>query len=148
MYREARRQIASRDNSAPKTIKEIDFSEFFKVDSDPDKVAYFPVFEDTCGWWGQLLGTNAKVRDKIIVSPECQLYEIGRSAAAPRHKLFAAEVPGRFFCKLRGAASQIKDAIATDSGTIMTLVVGSGESRIKNCVHENGGLYYGPLGGY
>jgi hypothetical protein len=157
-YREVRRQIASRNGHAPQTAKEIDFARFFQDNSD--SLAYFPVFQGTTGWWGELLGTDAKIRSKIIVSPECQLYEIGRAPFAadrpllewpPRvRQLHVAEAmpQGKFFQKLKDAAAQIKDMIATDAGTVLTLLVGGNGDRIKNCVQSAGGEYLGSIGGY
>ncbi|MDR2268666.1 MAG: hypothetical protein LBD94_00605 [Rickettsiales bacterium] len=148
LYREARRQIASRMGIAPRTVKELDFSEFF--DGNENAVAYFPVFQETIGWWGPLLGTNAKIQSKMIVSPECQIYEIGLDVPVASRKLFAAEVsPGSvFFRKVRETAATIKDMIATDSGTILTLLAGNSEDKIRRCVKTSGGEYFGYLGGY
>jgi hypothetical protein len=148
LYREARRQIMARNSITPKTVKEIDFSTFFI--KNPDKLVYFPVFQNTTGWWGELLETNAKIQSKIIVSPECQLYEIGCSAQAAMHRLYAAEILPRtgFFQKIRGAAITIKDMIATDSGTVLTLLVGGSEDKVRNCIVGGGGEFFGTLGGY
>jgi hypothetical protein len=148
LYREARRQIMTRNSITPKTVKEIDFPTFFV--KNPNKLVYFPVFQNTTGWWGELLGTDAKIRSKIIVSPECQLYEIGRGAPTAAHRLYAAEILPKtgFFQKIRAAAITVKDMIATDSGTILTLLVCGSEDKVKNCVKLNGGEYFGTLGGY
>jgi hypothetical protein len=146
LYREARRQITSRNHSAPRTVKELDFSDFFN--SGQNALAYFPVFQETTGWWGEMLGTNAKIQSKIIISPECQIYEIGIGDSPAARKLYAAEVLPRSFRKLRETAANIKDMIATDSGTIMALFVAGSENKIKNCVRAGGGEYFGCLGGY
>lgn len=150
VYKEARREIAARNISAPKTVKEIDFAEFFE--NARNALVYFPVFQNSAGWWGQLLGTNAKIRSKIIVSPECQLYEIG-GAESPRasRRLFAAELPPRpnVFGKIReSAAAVIKDMIATDNGTVLTLLSADNENKVKSCVKTLGGEFFGTLGGY
>jgi len=148
VYREARRQITARNNSAPKTVKELDFANFF--DGKSNSLAYFPVFQETTGWWGPLLGTGGKIRSKIIVSPECQLYEIGFENPAASHQLFAAEVSPRtsFFKKIRESSATIKDMIATDSGTVLTLLTGNSETQIRNIVKTHGGEYFGYMGGY
>lgn len=148
LYREARRRIAACGGNAPRTVRNLDFSEFFAKNTDA--VVYFPVFQETTGWWGELLGTDAKIRSKIIVSPECQLYEIGLAAPMASRQLFAAEVlpKATFFQKIRDAAATIKDMIATDSGTILTLLVGNNEDKIRRFVKINGGEYFGYLGGY
>ena len=118
-----------------------------------DSLVYFPVFQNSAGWWGQLLGTNARIRSKIIVSPECQLYEIGTGAKtndASSRQLFAAEVAPRpqAFRKIREIAATIKDMIATDNGTILTLLSGNNENKIKNCINSLGGEFLGTLGKY
>lgn len=43
---------------------------------NPDAAVYYPVFCESTGWWGELLGGNAVVTDKLIISPECQLMVI------------------------------------------------------------------------
>ena len=146
LYREARRQIAQRNNYAPRTVKDLDFSTFFT--KNDDMLAYFPVFQGTIGWWGELLGTNAKIQSKIIVSPECQLYEIGTGSATVSKQLFAAEIMPKAFRKICETATAVKDMIATDSGTILTLLVGSNENKIKNFIKSGGGEYFGCIGGY
>lgn len=148
VYREARRQIIARNKFAPKTIKDIDFSDFFE--SNKDALVYYPVFQGTTGWWGALLGTDARIQSKIIVSAECQLYEVGTANSSARHQLFAAEVLPRqaFFQKIRDCATTIKDMIATDSGTVLTLLSGGNETKIKSCVKGADGEYFGSLGGY
>jgi hypothetical protein len=148
LYRAARRQIMIRNSIAPKTVKELDFSDFFT--KNPVKLAYFPVFQNTTGWWGELLGTNAKIQSKIIVSAECQLYEIGRGAPMTTHQLHAAEILPKsgLIQKIRNMAITIKDMIATDSGTVLALLSGGSEDKVRNCVKLNGGEYFGTLGGY
>lgn len=147
-YREARRQISARNKSTPKTVKELDFSDFFG--GGDDTLVYFPVFESSAGWWGPLLGTKAKIRAKMIVSPECQIYEIGRADGTVMHRLFAAEIPptAGLLKKIRETASTIKDMIATDNGTILTLLSGNSENRLKSCIKTGGGEFFGCLGGY
>ena len=146
VYREARRQITAKNNCAPRTVDGVDFSNFFAKNAD--SLAYVSVFQGMTGWWGELLGTNAKIQSKIVVSPECQLYEIGTGAEATAKKLFAAELLPRAFKKVRETATTVKDMIATDSGTILTLLVSNNENKIKNCIKTSGGEYFGCLGGY
>ena len=153
VYKEARRQITAECNMAPKTVKELDFSDFFETNEH--SLVYFPVFQGTRGWWGPLLGTAAKIRSKIIVSPECQLYEIGTDAAPAASKiganqLFVAEFLPKtsFFKKIRESSASVKDMIATDSGMILALLSGKNESRVKNCVKTEGGEFFGHIGTY
>jgi hypothetical protein len=148
MYREARRQITLHNNSAPKTIKDIDFSTFFQ--ENPNVLVYFPVFQNTIGWWGEMLGTNAKIQSKIIVSPECQLYEIGIASLGLPHQLYAAEIHPKtsLLQKMRELAITVKDMIATENGTVLTLLSGNNEDKIRNCIVRNGGEFFGNLGGY
>jgi hypothetical protein len=147
-YREARRQITIRRQTIIKTIKEIDFADFFKKNTD--SLVYFPVFQGMAGWWGPLLGSNAKIRSKIIVSPECQLYEIGCGHTETAHRLFAAEIPPKaaFFSKLRECSATIKDMIATNNGTILALLGSASEDRVRRMLKTGGGEYFGPIGGY
>ena len=49
---------------------------------NPDATIYYPVFCESTGWWGELLGSDAVVTDKLIISPECQLMVIRASSAA------------------------------------------------------------------
>ena len=146
-YREARRQITAKNKSAPKTVKDIDFASFFS--ENKDALVYFPVFSTTIGWWGAMLGSEAKIQSKIIVSPECQLYEVGTVDTARKHQLFAAEIlPKKDFFKEVQKTIVIKDAIATDSGTMLALLTGGTESKIRNLVGKFKGEYFGSLGGY
>ena len=152
IYREARRQITARTKTAPRTVKELDFADFFQ--NSKDKLVYFPVFQDSAGWWGPLLGTNAKIKSKMIVSPECQLYEIGMTGedarGAETNQLFAAEIPPKpkLFRKIREIPATIRDMIATDNGTILTLLSANNENKIKGCIKTLGGEFFGNLGGY
>lgn len=146
-YREARRQITARNRFAPKTIKDIDFASFFI--ENKDALVYFPVFSTSMGWWGAMLGSGAKIQAKIIVSPECQLYEIGTSEQVQKHQLFAAEIlPKSDFLKEIKKTIVIKDAIATDYGTILALLTGGNESKVRSLVGAFRGEYLGSLGGY
>jgi len=90
LYREARRIIAGRTGAAPRTVRTIDFDVFFN--EQPGALVYFPVFQGMNGWWGEMLGTNARIQSKMILSPECILYEIGIDGAATSRQLFAAEI--------------------------------------------------------
>jgi len=146
IYREARRQIAAKNGIAPSTVKELDFPKFFA--GSVATLAYVPVFQGTTGWWGELLGTNAKIRSKIIISPECQIYEIGTEMPAVSKRLFAAEAMPKSFKRIRETVISVKDMIATDSGTILALLVGNNENKLKNCIKTAGGEYFGCLGGY
>ena len=154
VYREARRQITAKNKSTPKTVREIDFADFFQ--NSDGSLVYFPVFQDSAGWWGSLLGTGAKVMSKIIVSPECQLYEIGTTnarednASRSTRQLFAAEIPPKptMFRKIRENGTTIKDMIATDNGTVLTLLSGNNENKIKTCIKTLGGEFFGNLGWY
>jgi len=146
-YREARRQIATRNGIAPKTEKSLDFADFFQ--NNPNHLVYYPVVIGTTGWWGELLETDAKIQAKIIVSPECQLYEIGLLNTETAHNLYAAEfVPkAGILQKLRDGANAIRDMIATESGAVLALMSGN-ELQIKRHIRAGGGEFFGRLGGY
>ncbi|MDR1027303.1 MAG: hypothetical protein LBL46_02715 [Rickettsiales bacterium] len=150
-YREAKRQVFVRSGSVPRTLREISFSDFF--DAKNNASVYFPVFQGTTGWWGELLGTGAKVRGKMIISPECQVYEISKAPGDNPNgtrQLFAAEIaatPG-FIKRLKDGSVAVKDMIATESGNVLALLTGAGESRVRRSVASAGGEYLGHLGGY
>jgi len=146
LYREARRFIATRTGGAPQTVKTIDFDGFFT--EHPAALAYFPVFQGMNGWWGEMLGTNARIQSKMILSPECILYEIGMDGAATARQLFAAEIFPHTLKKVKDSKTEIKDMIATDAGTILALLCGGAENKIRAAVQTNGGTYIGHLGGY
>ncbi|MBQ8729377.1 MAG: hypothetical protein IJY77_03695 [Alphaproteobacteria bacterium] len=62
---------------------------------NPNAVIYYPVFCESTGWWGELLGGDGIVSDKVIISPECQLMVIeSQKNAKPRGQtqLLAAEI--------------------------------------------------------
>ena len=50
---------------------DINITQIFEA--QPDGTIYFPVFYGSTGWWGELLGGDARVVGKLIISPECQL---------------------------------------------------------------------------
>ena len=150
-YREAKRQVFAKSGSVPRTMREISFADFFE--GKKNAAVYFPVFEGTTGWWGELLGTGAKIRGKMIISPECQIYEIsfgtGDNPAGTR-QLFAAEIAPRsgFMRRFKESAVVVKDMIATESGNVLALLVGTAENRVRRSVASAGGEYLGSLGGY
>ena len=146
LYKEARRFIAGRTGGAPQTLKTVDFEDFFK--EHPGGLIYFPVFQGMSGWWGEMLGTNARIQSKMILSPECILYEIGMDGAATARQLFAAEILPHTLKKVKDSKTEIKDMIATDSGTILALLCGGAENKIRAAVQAHGGTYMGHLGGY
>jgi len=146
LYREARRFIAGRTGGAPQTAKAIDFEDFFT--QHPSGLIYFPVFQGMSGWWGEMLGTDARIQSKMVLSPECILYEIGMDGAATSRQLFAAEILPHTLKKVRDSKTEIKDMIATDTGTILALFCGGAENKIRAAIKTYGGTYMGHLGGY
>lgn len=119
-----------------------------------DATIYYPVFCESSGWWGELLGGTATVVDKIIVSPECQLMVIrhddaARSAPGQKH-LLAAEIhpASGFFKKMNSSIATVSDMLATDTGTILALFAGCNRSKFINIIESTGNSYLGCIGRY
>jgi hypothetical protein len=133
------------------TPTDFDMVEFFK--NTPDAVLYYPVFSGTPGWWGELLGGQAKVYEKIILTKDCTLMAIAKDQPAEtkdQNKLFVAEIfpnPG-FFKKASSFGISISDMLATESGTVLALFSGKNQSKIQNFIESSGNFYLGCVGGY
>ena len=132
---------------------EINIADIFK--SKPNAVVYYPVFYGSTGWWGELLGSNAAITDKLIISPECQLMVIESSIninehATATHKLFAAEIypSSGFFKKMSAEIATVADMLATDAGTILALFSGRDKNRFVNVLESTGNAYLGCIGQY
>ena len=114
---------------------------------NPDATIYYPVFCESTGWWGELLGSDAIVTDKLIISPECQLMVI-RSVAAPvsrrtgQNQLLAAEIypTSGFFKKMNSSVATVADMLATDAG--------KNQSQFINILESTGNSYLGCIGRY
>ncbi len=123
------------------------------LDNNPNAVIYYPVFCGSTGWWGELLGGNGVVSDKIIVSPECQLMVIESRKNAHlcgQTQLLAAEIypTSGFFKQMDSGIATVADMLATDSGTILALFSGRNQNRFINVLESTGNSYLGCIGRY
>ena len=123
------------------------------LDDNPNAAIYYPVFCGSTGWWGELLGGNAVVSDKLIISPECQLMVIeSNKTARPRGQtqLLAAEIypTSGFFKKMNSGIATVADMLATDAGTILALFSGQNQSQFVNVLESTGNSYLGCIGRY
>jgi hypothetical protein len=133
------------------TPTDFDMVEFFK--NTADAVLYYPVFSGVPGWWGELLGGQAKVYEKILLTKECTLMVIAKdqiTETKDQNKLFVAEIfptPG-FFKKASSFGVSISDMLATESGTVLALFSGKNQSKFQNFIESSGNFYLGCVGGY
>jgi hypothetical protein len=116
-----------------------------------DAVIYFPVFCESTGWWGELLGSDGVIVDKLIISPECQLMVIVAETRAKAHgmnHLLAAEIrpSSGFFKKMNSSIATVTDMLATDAGTILALFSGKNQSQFVNIIESTGNSYLGCIG--
>ncbi|MBQ5700316.1 MAG: hypothetical protein IIV74_03420 [Alphaproteobacteria bacterium] len=123
------------------------------LNDNPNAVIYYPVFCGSTGWWGELLGGDAVVSDKLIISPECQLMVIeSNTRAKPRGQtqLLAAEIypTSGFFKKMNSGIATVADMLATDTGTILALFSGRNPSQFINVLESTGNSYLGCIGRY
>lgn len=152
-YQLARKVINSEMGVMPEIITdELDLSAIFSVNSDA--VVYYPVFCESTGWWGELLGSNAVVTDKLIISPECQLMVIridkNGNVKNTQHQLLAAEIypTSGFFKKMNSEIATVADMLATDAGTILALFSGKNQNQFVNILESTGNSYLGCIGHY
>ncbi|MBQ8293786.1 MAG: hypothetical protein IJX89_00145 [Alphaproteobacteria bacterium] len=120
---------------------------------NPDASVYYPVFCESTGWWGELLGGDAVVVDKLIISPECQLMVIEREKNAKyvgKNQLLAAEIypTSGFFKKMNSGIATVADMLATNTGTILALFSGRNQSQFINVLESTGNSYLGCIGRY
>ena len=123
--------------------------------TNPEATVYYPVFCESTGWWGELLGGSAIVTDKIIISPECQLMAIEADGASlgdnkGQHQLLAAEIypTSGFFKKMNSGVATVADMLATDTGTILALFSGKNKNQFINILESTGNSYLGCIGRY
>jgi len=152
VYQLARKVINTATGEMPEVISsDLDLPAIFE--SNPDAVVYYPVFCESTGWWGELLGGGAVVTDKMIISPECQLMVIRAENAANNrggHQLFAAEIypTSGFFKKMNSSIATVSDMLATDAGTILALFSGKNQSQFINIIESTGNSFLGCIGQY
>ena len=123
------------------------------LSENPSATIYYPVFCESTGWWGELLGGDAIVVDKLIISPECQLMVIeSATVAKPRgsNQLLAAEIypASGFFKKMNSGIATVADMLATDAGTILALFSGKNQAQFINVLESTGNSYLGCIGRY
>lgn len=151
-YQLARKVINGTTGVMPDVVSgELDFAAIFR--ETPDAAIYYPVFCGSTGWWGELLGGDAIVVDKLIISPECQLMVIqSEQNSAPRgqNQLLAAEIypASGFFKKMNSGIATVADMLATDAGTILALFSGKNQNQFINVLESTGNSYLGCIGRY
>lgn len=151
-YQLARKAINTAAGIMPDVVgADIDLADV--IAQYPDATIYYPVFCESTGWWGELLGGSAMVVDKIIVSPECQLMVIradGMAGRAGQNHLLAAEIhpASGFFKKMSSSVATVSDMLATDTGTILALFSGANRSKFINIIEQTGNSYLGCIGRY
>lgn len=142
--------INSRHDVLPRVLGD-DFELKEILDDNIDSVLYYPIFKDTIGWWGELLGQDLFVTDKIIISNTCQLMliEYGkREITNSKNNLLAAEINPNsgFFNKINSSIATISDVLATDAGTVLALFSGKDKDKFINTVKSTGNSYLGCIG--
>lgn len=151
-YQLSRKVINSLTGLMPEVVVEdLDIGAIFT--EKQDAVIYYPVFCESTGWWGELLGGDGVVVDKIIVSPECQLMVIMPSSNAKlqgKNQLLAAEIrpSSGFFKKMNSSIATVADMLATDTGTILALFSGKNQNQFINVIESTGNSYLGCIGQY
>ena len=151
-YQLARKVINGENGLMPEVIaSDLDLASIFE--KNPESVVYYPVFCESTGWWGELLGANATIVDKMIISPECQLMVIVDETHAKTHgtnRLFAAEIrpASGFFKKMNSSIATVTDMLATDAGTILALFSGKNQNQFINIIESTGNSYLGCIGQY
>ncbi|MBE6457781.1 MAG: hypothetical protein E7011_03180 [Alphaproteobacteria bacterium] len=151
-YQLARKVINNTTGVMPDVLTE-DVNIAVFLQDNPGAVIYYPVFCGSTGWWGELLGGDAVVCDKLIISPECQLMVIepGKTAR-PRGttQLLAAEIypTSGFFKKMNSGIATVADMLATDAGTILALFSGRNQGQFINILESTGNSYLGCIGRY
>lgn len=151
-YQLSRRVINNLTGLMPEVVlDDLDIGGIFA--DKKDAVIYYPVFCESTGWWGELLGGDGVIVEKIIVSPECQLMVIMPSEVANlrgKNQLLAAEIrpSSGFFKKMNSSIATVSDMLATDAGTILALFSGKNQNQFINVIESTGNSYLGCIGQY
>ena len=151
-YQLSRKVINTATGMMPDVVSaDLDVSEIFA--KNPNATIYYPVFCESTGWWGELLGGGGVIVEKIIVSPECQLMVIVAEEKAQLHganQLLAAEIhpTSGFFKKMNSSIATVADMLATDAGTILALFSGKNQNQFINILESTGNSYLGCIGQY
>ena len=154
-YQLARKVINNATGVMPEVVTEnLDFLQIFSENQNAK--VYYPVFCESTGWWGELLGGGAVVTDKLIISSECQLMVIEsekrslKPEKSGKNQLLAAEIypASGFFKKMNSGIATIADMLATDAGTILALFSGKNQNQFINILESTGNSYLGCIGRY
>ena len=151
-YQLARKVISNNTGVMP-TVYGADTDIATILAQNPDAAVYYPVVCESTGWWGELLGGDAVVTNKVIISPECQLMVIELQKNAKKtgqHQLLAAEIypTSGFFKKMNSGIATVADMLATDAGTILALFSGKNQTQFINILESTGNSYLGCIGRY
>ncbi len=154
-YQLARKVINNETGVMPDVVTEnLDLADI--LSQNPGATVYYPVFCESTGWWGELLGGSAIVTDKLIISSECQLMVIeaedtaSNREKAGKNQLLAAEIypASGFFKKMNSGIATVADMLATDAGTILALFSGKNQNQFINVLESTGNSYLGCIGRY
>ncbi len=151
-YQLSRKVINTTTGMMPEVIvDDLDIPAIFE--KNPNATIYYPVFCESTGWWGELLGSDGVIVEKIIVSPECQLMVVVAEQNAKmhgNHQLLAAEIrpSSGFFKKMNSSIATVADMLATDAGTILALFSGKNQNQFINIIESTGNSYLGCIGQY
>ena len=151
-YQLSRKVINSATGMMPDVIVEdLNLASIFE--KNEDAIVYYPVFCESCGWWGELLGGNGIIVEKMIVSPECQLMVVVAAKDVKLHgnnRLLAAEIrpASGFFKQMNSSIATVTDMLATDAGTILALFSGKNQNQFINIIESTGNSYLGCIGQY
>ena len=151
-YQLARKVINNDTGTMPTVITdELDIESV--LSENPGARIYYPVFCESTGWWGELLGGDAVVTNKMIISSECQLMviESGKNAKpGGKNQLLAAEIypTSGFFKKMNSGIATVADMLATETGTILALFSGKNQNQFINILESTGNSYLGCIGRY
>jgi hypothetical protein len=147
-YQAARKKICDDCGEMPTVIyEEPDISGFFK--ENPDAELFYPVFKNSYGWWGNLIGAEPKISGQIRVSGKLHLMRISAEGQANARKmLLVAEVfpTSAFFKKTIAGIATPQDMIATDSGTVIGLFSSNAPSNFRKAVETCGNFYLDCIG--
>ncbi|MCL2018005.1 MAG: hypothetical protein FWG80_04535 [Alphaproteobacteria bacterium] len=155
LYQSARKEIFRTTGQMPRIVTtEPDIQDFFT--KHPNAILYIPVFVESTGWWGGLLGADPSncpcVTDKIILSADCQLMaiQIAAQKLPMSNQLFTAEIhpSSQFFKKMNSQIAMSIDMLATDTGTILGLFSGKNRKKFTQLVESTGNSYLGCIGWY
>ena len=151
-YQLARKVINNTTGIMPDVCTDdIDIAEILA--KNPNTIIYYPVFCGSTGWWGELLGSDGVISDKIIISSECQLMVIESEKKVKltgKTQLLAAEIypTSGFFKKMNSGIATVADMLATDAGTILALFSGRNQTQFINILESTGNSYLGCIGRY